>query len=99
MIVKYQINAIDSDPREIVIDEILGTFICLLGLPISSNPIIYLAASFIIFRILDFFKPSIIYRFQMQNTNLSIILDDVMASLFTLLIVLSLDINGLFPIV
>ena len=93
---EYQVNAIDPDPKEIVIDEVLGAFICLLGLPISSNPIIYLTASFIIFRILDYFKPSIIYRFQMQNTDLSIILDDVMASLLTLLIVLSLDINGLF---
>ena len=96
IVVKYQIGSSDPDPKEIVIDEVLGTFICLLALPISSNPIMYLITSFILFRILDYFKPSIIYRFQRQNTNLSIILDDIMASLFTLLIVLLVDINGLF---
>ena len=98
MIAKYQIGASDTDPKEIVIDEVLGTFICLVGLPSSANPIAYVVIAFIIFRILDYFKPSVIYRFQSQNTNLSIILDDVMAALFTLMIIFSLDINGLLSL-
>ena len=95
---KYQIGTLDPDPKEIVIDEVLGTLICLLALPISLNPISYIVTAFIVFRVLDYFKPSVIYRFQLQNTDLSIILDDVMASLLTFLIVFSLDLNGFFPI-
>ena len=91
----YQFGSSDPDPKEIVVDEVLGTLIFLFALPISSNKLAYIFFGFIIFRILDFLKPSIIYRFQCQETNLSIMLDDIMAALFTLLIVLSLDLNGM----
>ena len=91
----YQLGSSEHDPKEIVVDEVLGTIIFLLALPISTNKLAYIFFGFIIFRVLDYLKPSVIYRFQCQETNLSILLDDIMAALFTLLIVLSLDLNGM----
>ena len=94
VITKFQIGSKDPDPREIVIDEVLGTLVSLIGLPIFFS-MSYIVIAFILFRILDYFKPSIIYRIQIKNTNTSIILDDVVAGLITLLIVVSLGLNGI----
>ena len=94
VVAKFQVGAVDPDPREIVIDEVLGTLISLIGLPIFFN-LSYILLAFIFFRILDYFKPSIIYRIQIKNTDASIILDDVVAGIITLSILLSLGLNGI----
>ena len=91
---KYQVNAIDKDPNEIVIDEAIGMFISLLGL--SFFPTIkYFIIAFILFRVFDYFKPSIIYRFQIDERDSSIMADDIIAGLFTLLIMLPLGVSGI----
>jgi phosphatidylglycerophosphatase A len=91
---KFQIGSKDPDPREIVIDEVLGTLISLIALPMFFS-ISYIVLSFILFRVFDYFKPSIIYRIQIKNTDMSIILDDVVAGLITLIIIISLGLNGI----
>ena len=73
----------DPDPAEIVIDEALGISISLFMLP--KNIIIYTIA-FFIFRILDIFKPSFIYRVQKLSKGWGIMLDDVFAGIFSWLI-------------
>ena len=85
----HQLNATDKDPNEIVIDEVVGIFISLLGLVFFLS-VKYFIVALILFRILDYFKPSIIYRFQIDERDSSIMVDDIIASLFTLLIMLSL---------
>lgn len=94
VVVEFQVGATDPDPREIVIDEVLGTLISLIGLPIFFN-LSYILLAFIFFRIFDYFKPSIIYRIQIKNTDASIILDDVVAGIITLAILLCLGLNGI----
>ena len=74
----------DHDPSEVVIDEAVGMGISLFMLPHSFG--LYLLA-FCLFRIFDVLKPSFIYRVQDLPGGWGIMLDDVLAGLFTLAIV------------
>ena len=74
----------DHDPSEVVIDEAVGMGISLFMLPHSFG--LYLLA-FVLFRIFDVLKPSFIYRVQDLPGGWGIMLDDVLAGLFTLAIV------------
>ena len=93
-IVEYQKTTNKTDPQEIVIDEVSGMSISLIGgaLYFSNS---YFLISFLIFRILDFFKPSIIYRFEIDKKDSSILMDDVLSGLITLLVMLSLGSSGI----
>ena len=74
----------DDDPSEVVIDEVVGMGISLFMLPHSFG--LYLLA-FILFRIFDIFKPSFIYQIQDLSGGWGIMVDDVLAGLFTLALV------------
>ena len=74
----------DHDPSEVVIDEAVGMGISLFMLPHSFG--LYLLA-FILFRIFDIFKPSFIYQIQDLPGGWGIMVDDVLAGLFTLTLV------------
>ena len=77
-IISKELN--DHDPSEIIIDEVVGMSIALFILP--HNFILYLLA-FFIFRILDIFKPSFIFTIQKLPYGWGIMLDDVIAGIFT----------------
>ena len=72
------------DPSEVVIDEAVGMGISLFMLPHNFG--LYLIA-FILFRFFDILKPSFIYQVQNLPGGWGIMLDDVLAGLFTLVIV------------
>ena len=72
------------DPSEVVIDEAVGMGISLFMLP--HNWVLYLIA-FLLFRFFDILKPSFIYQIQNFPGGWGIMLDDVLAGLFTLAIV------------
>ena len=74
----------DDDPSEVVIDEVVGMGISLFMLPHSFG--LYLLA-FILFRIFDIYKPLFIYRIQTLSGGWGIMLDDVIAGLFTFALV------------
>ena len=74
----------EHDPSEVVIDEVAGMGIALFMLPHSFW--LYTVA-FIIFRIFDVLKPSIIHRSQKLPGGWGIMIDDVIAGFFTLLII------------
>ena len=74
----------DHDPSEVVIDEAVGMGISLFMLPHSFG--FYLLA-FVLFRIFDIFKPSFIYQIQELPGGWGIMLDDVLAGLFTFALV------------
>lgn len=74
----------DHDPSEVVIDEAVGMGISLFMLPHSFG--LYLLA-FVLFRIFDIFKPSFIYQIQDLPGGWGIMLDDILAGLFTLALV------------
>ena len=73
----------DQDPSEVVIDEATGMGIALFMLPHS---IVIYSLAFILFRIFDIFKPSFIDRIQILPGGWGIMLDDVLAGIFTWLI-------------
>tara|TARA_B100001123_G_scaffold71466_1_gene80158 strand:- start:707 stop:1192 length:486 start_codon:yes stop_codon:yes gene_type:complete len=81
-----------DDPQEIVIDEVVGQMLVLLSLPIYETlyplPLIYYCiGSFILFRFFDIWKP---YPVNYVDDNVSgplgIMLDDIFASFYSILI-------------
>ena len=84
-----------KDPKQIVIDEVLGqTLPIILILYLSSNNLIslrveiYYLISFILFRFFDIVKPFPVSYFDKNHKNFfGIIMDDIMAGLYTMLII------------
>jgi len=71
------------DPDYIVIDEIAGYMVAMLGVPF--NPV-YLAVAFVLFRIYDIFKPPPIKWFEKLPSGLGIMADDIVAGIYVLII-------------
>ena len=83
-----------SDPQEIVIDEVVGQMLPLLSIPIYETlyllpQIYYCVAAFLAFRLFDIWKP---YPINYVDNNvkgaLGIMLDDIMASIYSILILI-----------
>ena len=85
----------NKDPRQIVIDEVLGQAMPLILIVYLSTknliniPVeIYYFLSFIFFRFFDIVKPFPVSYFDKQHKNFfGIIMDDIMAGLYTMLII------------
>ena len=78
----------ETDARAIVIDEIHGMVLTLLLLPRQA----YLPVAFVLFRVLDIFKPfpaGMVER--KMSGGLAIMLDDVVAAGYTILILNGFD--------
>ena len=70
-----------NDPGCIVIDEISGFMITLLGIPFS---LIYSALGFFIFRVIDICKPFPIRFFEKKiSGGIGIVIDDVIAGIYS----------------
>ena len=69
-----------DDPSEVVIDELAGQWLALIGLPHSIG---FAIASFIIFRILDIAKPFPINQLEKLPQGWGVVLDDIAAGLIT----------------
>ncbi len=69
-----------DDPSEVVIDELAGQWLALIGLPHSIG---FAIASFIIFRILDIAKPFPINQLEKLPQGWGVMLDDIAAGLIT----------------
>ena len=83
------------DPSEIIIDEFLGQLISLSpilfvnGFKLDKiNFCVLMLLSFLLFRFFDILKPWPIYIVDKSRTSLSILLDDVIAGLFTSTIII-----------
>jgi len=85
----------NKDPRQIVIDEVLGQAMPLILIVYLSSknlinvPVeIYYILSFILFRFFDIVKPFPVSYFDKQHKNFfGIIMDDIMAGLYTMLVI------------
>ncbi len=69
-----------NDPSEVVIDELAGQWIALIGLPHSFG---FAIASFVIFRILDIAKPIPIRQLEQFPRGWGVMLDDIAAGILT----------------
>ena len=65
-----------DDPSEVVIDEVAGMWIALLGAPISGP---HLLSAFLLFRLFDIWKPGPSDRLQNLPGGWGIMADDVAA--------------------
>ena len=84
-----------KDPKEIVIDEFIGQSVPLLFFymltSFTEKDVFYFLAfiSFILFRFFDIFKPYPISLVDKKMKNgLGVVLDDILAGLFTLIVIL-----------
>jgi phosphatidylglycerophosphatase A len=73
-----------EDPRTMVIDEVLGQWLALFLLPPSWSLIIL---AFILFRIFDVLKPLFIRRAESFSEGWGIMLDDVLAGIYTSILI------------
>ena len=91
-------NSFDSfdtnDPQEIVIDEVVGQMLPLLAMPIYETLYIapkeyYCIAAFLLFRLFDIWKPFPINYIDINTEgSLGIMLDDVLAGIYTIIILI-----------
>ena len=68
------------DPSVVTIDEVVGMWISLILLP---KTFIIAIAAFLLFRLLDIIKPSPARKFDNMNGGFGIMMDDVIAGIYT----------------
>lgn len=67
------------DPSKIVVDEMVGTWIAMLGIPFSP---VNLVAAFVLFRVFDIWKPLGIRRMEGLKRGWGVMMDDVVAGMY-----------------
>ncbi len=72
-----------DDPGFVVIDEVAGQMIALIGVPLHWK---YLLASLILFRVFDIVKPFPLRRLEKLTEGTGIMMDDVGAGLYALVL-------------
>jgi phosphatidylglycerophosphatase A len=75
-----------NDPGFVVIDEVAGQMIALIAVPLNWK---YLLASFILFRSFDIMKPFPLRRLERLPAGTGIMMDDVGAGLYALVLLLA----------
>ena len=86
---RFMINETEeNDPSCVVIDELVGMWIALLYAP--HRPLLIITA-FVLFRIFDIFKPSIINDSQKLQGAWGIMVDDVLAGVFAWCMVMGIS--------
>ncbi len=70
----------NGDPSEVIIDELAGQWIALIAVP---HTLVYGIAAFLLFRILDIFKPPPIKQLERLPGGWGVMLDDVAAGIIT----------------
>ena len=78
-------NFKEDDPQSIVIDEVVGMSIAL----IFINDLLIMIIAFLLFRMLDILKPSIIYYSQHFPGAYGILLDDILAGAITSMLLIA----------
>jgi phosphatidylglycerophosphatase A len=83
-----------KDPQFVVIDEVAGQLITLIGIPVSWKSLLL---GFILFRGFDIVKPPPVRRLEQLPEGVGIVIDDVGAGLYALMIMQALLHFGLLP--
>jgi phosphatidylglycerophosphatase A len=81
-----------KDPQFVVIDEVAGQLIALIAVPLAWKTFL---AGFILFRIFDILKPPPVRQLERLPEGTGIVLDDVAAGLYALVVMQLLLHSGL----
>jgi len=81
-----------KDPQFVVIDEVAGQLIALIAVPLAWQTFL---AGFILFRVFDIFKPPPVRQLEKLPEGSGIVLDDVAAGLYALVVMQLLLRSGL----
>lgn len=73
-----------KDPQFVVIDEVAGQLVALIAVPLAWKSFL---ASFILFRAFDILKPPPVRQLEALPEGTGIVLDDIAAGLYALLVV------------
>ncbi len=68
------------DPSKIVVDEVIGVWIAMLGVPFS---LLNLAVAFVLFRLFDIWKPLGIRQMERLPGGWGVMMDDVLAGVYS----------------
>jgi len=79
-----------NDPSIVVIDEVLGMWLIFLFDFIRDSSS-FLVLGFILFRIIDIYKPLYIKKINDKSGSIYVILDDLIAAIYTIAIIFLLD--------
>jgi phosphatidylglycerophosphatase A len=71
------------DPSKIVVDEMVGVWIALLGIPLSM---LNLALALLLFRIFDIWKPLGIRQMEQLPGGWGVMMDDVLAGIYSMVL-------------
>lgn len=77
-----------KDPKHVVIDEMIGVWIAVLGFPITGFNLI---AGFVLFRFFDIAKPLGIRRLENFKGGWGVMLDDILAGIYANIILLIIN--------
>lgn len=83
-----------KDPSFVVIDEVAGQLIPLIGAPVTWKSLL---AAFLLFRVFDILKPPPVRQLERLPQGTGIVLDDVGAGLYALIIMQLLFHYGVLP--
>jgi len=87
----YAIKKVHStwkhDASEIVIDEIVGVWIAVFAMPFDWHYYVY---ALLIFRFFDIVKPLFIQKLDAMKSDWSVMLDDVLAGIYSLIVIQTL---------
>lgn len=77
-----------KDSSKIVVDEMVGVWIALLAVDIDN--LYYALLAFILFRLFDIYKPLGIRKMENLNGGLGVMMDDIVAGVYSFIILLGL---------
>lgn len=83
-----------EDPGHVVIDEVLGQWIALLGAA-AASPLSW-GAAFVLFRVFDIFKPPPVRQLERLPGGLGIVADDLMAGAYSALVLFGMGCFNLY---
>lgn len=77
-----------KDPSKVVVDEMVGVWIPLLAADVTKPYSVILA--FVLFRLFDIYKPLGIRRMESLKGGLGVMMDDIVAGVYSLILLLGL---------
>ena len=83
-----EIDNITMNEALVVIDEMVGVWIPLLAVPDNAYTYGYVLAAFVLFRLLDIFKPLGIRKMENLKGGVGIMMDDILAGIYSFIILM-----------